>query len=160
VLKVKPEQVTLVPDPPGVLTSNAGWDTKTNLSFLKEVITEFKNSRIRTSIFVDTNFVNIENAVATGTSRIELYTEPYAHNYSINKENAIAPFKAAAFIAKELGLGVNAGHDLNQENLEFFASQIPFLSEVSIGHAIISDALYLGIENVIGIYKRKLNSAV
>jgi pyridoxine 5-phosphate synthase len=160
VLKVKPEQVTLVPDPPGVLTSNAGWDTKTNLSFLKEIITEFNNSKIRTSIFVDTNFVNIENAVATGTNRIELYTEPYAHNFSFNKENAIAPFKAAAIIAKELGLGVNAGHDLNQENLEFFASQIPFLSEVSIGHAIISDALYLGIENVIGIYKRKLNSAV
>jgi len=160
VLKVKPEQVTLVPDPPGVLTSNAGWDTKTNLSFLKEIITEFNKSKIRTSIFVDTNFVNIENAVATGTNRIELYTEPYAHNFSINKHIAIAPFKAAAIIAKELGLGVNAGHDLNQENLEFFASQIPFLSEVSIGHAIISDALYLGIENVIGIYKRKLNSAV
>jgi len=156
VLKTKPAQVTLVPDPPGVLTSNAGWDTLKYQSFLREIIAEFNSQNIRTSIFVDTNFVNIENAASTGTMRIELYTEPFAANYSIDKITAVAPFKAAAMLATQLGLGINAGHDLNMENLAFFASEVIGLNEVSIGHAIISDSLYLGIENVIGIYKRKL----
>jgi len=158
VLSVKPQQVTLVPDPPNVLTSNAGWDTKKNSTFLKEIITEFNKAGIRTSIFVDTNIENILHASETGTKRIELYTEPYAANFSLDKLNAVTPFKEAALFASELGLGINAGHDLNQQNLDFFATQIPQLSEVSIGHAIISDALYLGIENVIGIYKRKLRN--
>jgi len=158
VLSVKPQQVTLVPDPPSVLTSNAGWDTKKNSTFLKEIITEFNKAGIRTSIFVDTNIENILHASETGTKRIELYTEPYAANFSLDKLNAVTPFKEAALFASELGLGINAGHDLNQQNLDFFATQIPQLSEVSIGHAIISDALYLGIENVIGIYKRKLRN--
>jgi len=158
VLSVKPHQVTLVPDPPNVLTSNAGWDTKKNSTFLKEIITEFNKAGIRTSIFVDTNIENILHASETGTKRIELYTEPYAANFSLDKLNAVTPFKEAALFASELGLGINAGHDLNQQNLDFFATQIPQLSEVSIGHAIISDALYLGIENVIGIYKRKLRN--
>jgi len=158
VLSVKPQQVTLVPDPPSVLTSNAGWDTKKNSTFLKEIITEFNKAGIRTSIFVDTNIENILHASGTGTKRIELYTEPYAANFSLDKLNAVTPFKEAALFASELGLGINAGHDLNQQNLDFFATQIPQLSEVSIGHAIISDALYLGIENVIGIYKRKLRN--
>jgi len=158
VLSVKPQQVTLVPDPPNVLTSNAGWDTKKNSTFLKEIITEFNKAGIRTSIFVDTNIENILHASETGTKRIELYTEPYAANFSLDKLNAVTPFKEAALFASELGLGINAGHDLNQQNLDFFATQIPQLNEVSIGHAIISDALYLGIENVIGIYKRKLRN--
>jgi len=158
VLSVKPHQVTLVPDPPNVLTSNAGWDTKKNSKFLKEIITEFNKAGIRTSIFVDTNIENILHASETGTKRIELYTEPYAANFSLDKLNAVTPFKEAALFASELGLGINAGHDLNQQNLDFFATQIPQLNEVSIGHAIISDALYLGIENVIGIYKRKLRN--
>lgn len=156
VLKVKPTQVTLVPDPPDVLTSNAGWDTVKNKSLLQEVISEFKLAGVRTSIFVDTNLSNIEGAVGTGTDRIELYTEPYADTYPINKEKAIADFVVAAQKAKELGLGINAGHDLSLDNLKYFSQQIPFLDEVSIGHALISDALYYGLENTVQLYKRLL----
>lgn len=156
VLKVKPEQVTLVPDPPGAITSNAGWDTIKNESFLKEVVTEFKNSGIRTSIFIDTNLDNISNAANTGTDRIELYTEPYAQNYPINKEAAIKPFAEAALLAKKCGLGLNAGHDLSLENLKYFNDNIVGLDEVSIGHALISDALYYGLENTIQMYLRQL----
>jgi pyridoxine 5-phosphate synthase len=156
VLQVKPEQVTLVPDPPGVLTSNAGWNVKENMSFLKDVISAFNTAGIRTSIFVDTEKQNIELAPQTGTNRIELYTEPFANDFEKNADAAVKPFVEAALLAQQLGLGINAGHDLSMQNLAFFAQHIPFMNEVSIGHAIISDALYLGIENVIGIYKRKL----
>ena len=156
VIDVKPTQVTLVPDPPNVLTSNAGWDTVKHKDFLKKVISEFNNAGIRTSIFVDTKFENIEGALATGTDRIELYTEPYADNYPKNKKEAIADFISAAKKAKELGLGINAGHDLSLDNLEYFSKEIPFLDEVSIGHALISDALYLGLENSVQMYKRLL----
>lgn len=157
VLKIQPQQVTLVPDPPEALTSNAGWDTKTHLEFLKEVIGRFSEAGIRTSIFVDTNLENVEFAAKTGTDRIELYTEPYCVNYKINKENAVKPFVEAANLAKKLGLSVNAGHDLNLENLKYFAQQIPFLKEVSIGHALISDALYLGLSETIKRYKEQLS---
>ena len=157
VLKIQPQQVTLVPDPPEALTSNAGWDTKTHLEFLKEVISRFSEAGIRTSIFVDTNLENVEFAAKTGTDRIELYTEPYCANYKINKENAVKPFVEAANFAKLLGLSVNAGHDLNLENLKYFAQQIPFLKEVSIGHALISDALYLGLSETIKRYKEQLS---
>ena len=156
VIDVKPTQVTLVPDPPDVLTSNAGWDTVKHKDFLKKVISEFKNAGIRTSIFVDTKFKNIEGALVTGTDRIELYTEPFADNYPTNKKEAIADFINAAQKAKELGLGINAGHDLSLDNLEYFSKEIPFLDEVSIGHALISDALYLGLENSVQMYKRLL----
>jgi pyridoxine 5-phosphate synthase len=156
VLKVKPHQVTLVPDPPEALTSNAGWDTQKNKDFLKEVIAGLKSAGIRTSIFVDTDLKNIENAIHTGTDRIELYTEEYAKNFHIDKESAIVPYKKAAERALELGLGINAGHDLNLYNLKYFAAHIPGLLEVSIGHALISDALYLGLENTIQLYLRQL----
>lgn len=156
VLKAKPAQVTLVPDPPEAITSNAGWDTVTNKKFLQEVINIFKKAGIRTSIFVDTNLDNIEGAALTGTDRIELYTEPYATNYSKNKEEAIAPFIIAAERAHKLGLGINAGHDLSLENLKYFYNNIPNLDEVSIGHALISDALYFGLENTVQMYKRQL----
>ncbi|MCO6500502.1 MAG: pyridoxine 5'-phosphate synthase [Vicingus serpentipes] len=152
VLDVQPEQVTLVPDPPGVLTSNAGWDTLKQKDFLKEVIAEFKAQGIRTSIFVDTELVNIENALETGTDRIELYTGPYAEQFNDDKEVAIAPFIKAAQLANELGLAINAGHDLNLENLAYFQKRIPNLQEVSIGHALISDALYFGLESTIQKY--------
>ena len=152
VLEVKPEQVTLVPDPPGVLTSNAGWDTKKQKDFLKEVIAEFNSNGIRTSIFVDTKLENIENAVATGTNRIELYTGPYAEHFNKNKEKAISDFVKAATLANNLGLGINAGHDLNLENLAYFKQNIVNLQEVSIGHALISDALYYGLELTIKKY--------
>ena len=152
VLDVKPEQVTLVPDPPGVLTSDAGWDTLKQKDFLKEVIDEFKTNGIRTSIFVDTELVNIENAVGTGTDRIELYTGPYAEEFLADKKSAIEPFIKAAQLANELGLGINAGHDLNLENLTYFQENIPNLKEVSIGHALISDALYFGLESTIQKY--------
>lgn len=156
VLEVKPHQVTLVPDSPDAITSNAGWDTIKNESFLKEVITEFKNNGIRTSIFIETDEKMILNAVKTGADRIELYTESYADNFSKNKETAIKPFIAAAKVANEVGLGINAGHDLNLDNLNYFAQNIPGLLEVSIGHALISDALYLGLENAIQMYLRQL----
>lgn len=152
VLEVKPEQVTLVPDPPGVLTSNAGWDTLKQKDFLKEVVAEFKKHDIRTSLFVDTNLVNIENAVGTGTDRIELYTGPYAEHFPINKAEAIKDFVAAANLANQLGLGINAGHDLSLENLTYFKQNINGLLEVSIGHALISDALYFGLEETIKKY--------
>ncbi len=156
VLEVKPHQVTLVPDAPDAITSNAGWDTIKNESFLKEVITEFKNNGIRTSIFIDANEKMIRNAVKTGADRIELYTESYAKDYPKNKEAAIKDFIIAANAANELGLGINAGHDLDLNNLKYFAQNIPGLLEVSIGHALISDALYLGLENTVQMYLREL----
>lgn len=153
---VKPHQVTLVPDPPEAITSSAGWDTVNNLEFLKEVVAGFQSYGIRVSIFVDTNLKNIEYAALSGTDRVELYTEPYATNFPINKETAIAPFIEAAMLAKKLGLGLNAGHDLSLENLKYFHSSIPWLDEVSIGHALIADALYFGLENTIKRYKKQL----
>ncbi len=152
VLAIKPAQVTLVPDPPGVLTSNAGWDTIKQKDFLKEVIAEFKQHNIRTSIFVDTNLENIKNAVDTGTDRVEFYTGPYAEDFSNNKEKAIAPYVEAANLAHSLGLEINAGHDLNLDNLAYFKSKIPYLKEVSIGHALVCDALYFGMEMTIKKY--------
>ena len=154
VLEINPEQVTLVPDGPDVITSCAGWDTKKFQSYLKEIISIFQEKGIRTSIFVDPEIEMIEGAKLCGTERIELYTEDYATNYLSNKEKAIAPYIEAAKKATELGLGINAGHDLSLENLEYFAKHIPNLAEVSIGHALISDALYLGLENSIQMYKR------
>jgi len=156
VLEIKPEQVTLVPDAPGVLTSNAGWNTIKHKSFLTEIISDFKNAGIRTSIFIDTNLGNIEHAKATGTNRIELYTEPYAINFNKNKEDAILPFSKAAEKAFELGLGINAGHDLDLDNLKFFNENVSNLNEVSIGHALISDALYFGLHNTIQMYLKQL----
>ena len=149
---IRPDQVTLVPDPPHVLTSNAGWDTVKNMLFLKEVISELKKSGARVSIFVDTLFSNVENAAETGTDRIELYTEPYAENYHINREKAIEPFVKAAEIAMKNGIGINAGHDLNLDNLNYFYKNIPGLLEVSIGHALISDSLYFGLEETVKKY--------
>jgi pyridoxine 5-phosphate synthase len=156
VTSVKPHQVTLVPDPPDAVTSNAGWDTLKNRSFLSEIVARFKENGIRTSIFVDTNPVNIENAALIATDRVELYTEPFAHNFNFNPELAVQPFVNAALIARDSGLGLNAGHDLNRINLRFFHIHIPWLNEVSIGHALISDALYFGLENTIQMYKREL----
>lgn len=152
VLEVKPTQVTLVPDPPGVLTSNAGWDTVKQKDFLKEVIATFHQANIRTSIFIDTQLTNIENAVETGTKRIELYTGPYAEEFAANKAAAVAPYVKAAELAHQLGLEINAGHDLNLDNLTYFKSNIPYLKEVSIGHALICDALYFGLETTIKKY--------
>ncbi len=154
--EVKPDQVTLVPDPPDAITSSEGWNTIKCKSFLSEVIAELKAYGIRSSIFIDTNLKYIENAVETGTDRIELYTEPYARNYPSDPANAIAAFKEAAARAAEIGLGLNAGHDLNLENLKYFNDSIPGLLEVSIGHALISDALYFGLENTIQLYLRQL----
>ena len=156
VVDVLPEQVTLVPDGPNVLTSCAGWDTIKFQDYLKEIIAEFKEHGIRTSIFVDPKLEMIEGAKLCGTDRIELYTEDYATKYVDDKEKAIAPYILAANKASELCLEINAGHDLSLENLEFFAKEIPDLAEVSIGHALISDALYLGLENSIQMYKRLL----
>jgi len=156
VISVKPAQVTLVPDPPDVLTSNAGWDTVKNKSFLKEIITDFKNAGIRTSIFVDTEANNIINAADTGTDRVELYTEPYVNNYLNNKELAVKPFTEATILAIKNGLEINAGHDLSLENLKYFNQNVKGLSEVSIGHALISDALYYGLDNTIKMYLRLL----
>ena len=156
VLDIKPTQVTLVPDPPDALTSNAGWDTIKNKSFLKEVITRFKSAGVRTSIFIETDSELIKNAVETGTDRIELYTEPFAANYDKNREQAIEPFIKAAKTANNAGLGLNAGHDLDLNNLKYFNQNIPGLLEVSIGHALISDALYLGLENSVQMYLREL----
>ena len=156
VLAIKPEQVTLVPDGPDVITSCAGWDTIKFQSYLKEITSIFQEKGIRTSIFVDPEIEMIEGSKRCGTDRIELYTEDYATNYLSNKEKAIAPYVEAAKKATELGLEINAGHDLSLENLEYFAKKIPNLAEVSIGHALISDALYLGLENAIQMYKRLL----
>lgn len=156
VLEIHPEQVTLVPDGPNVLTSCAGWDTIKFQDYLKEIISIFKERGIRTSIFVDPVEVMIEGAKNCGTDRIELYTEDYARGYSTDREKAITPYIEVAKKASELGLEINAGHDLNLENLEYFAKEIPNLKEVSIGHALISDAIYLGLENTIQMYKRLL----
>jgi pyridoxine 5-phosphate synthase len=156
VLAVKPDQVTLVPDPPEAITSNAGWDTIKHQSFLKEVIDEFHEAGIRVSVFVDTDIDNIKNAVKTGADRVELYTEPYATNYKINREKAVAPFALASQAAHEVGLRINAGHDLSLENLAYFYQNVPYLEEVSIGHALISDALYYGLEKTIQLYKEQL----
>jgi len=158
VLEVKPTQVTLVPDAVDAITSNAGWDTVKHKSFLQEVITTFKDQGIRTSIFVDPVQEMIEGAKATGTDRIELYTESYATQYPTNKEEAVRPYIESAFIANELGLGINAGHDLSLENIAYFKNSIPNLLEVSIGHALVSEALYEGFESVVAQYLKKLNS--
>lgn len=152
VLKVKPTQVTLVPDAPDQITSNAGWDTKKNLAFLTEIVGEFKEKGIRTSIFVNAEPEMVEYAAKAGVDRVELYTEPYASAYAAGPEAAIAPFVEAARVAKSLGMGVNAGHDLSLENLKFMHDQIAGLDEVSIGHALICDALYLGLEETIKRY--------
>lgn len=156
ILEIQPEQVTLVPDGPNVLTSCAGWDTIKFQDYLKEIIFIFKQRGIRTSIFVDPVETMIEGAKNCGTDRIELYTEDYATGYSTDREKAIAPYLEVAKIANELGLEINAGHDLSLENLEYFAKEIPNLKEVSIGHALISDSIYLGLENTIQMYKRLL----
>jgi len=156
VKSVKPQQVTLVPDPPEALTSNAGWDTIKNLGFLQDIIGDLKENGIRTSIFIGTDAEMIEKASETNTDRVELYTEPYATNFSLDKEKAIAPFIEAANLANKLGLKINAGHDLNLENLKFFNENIPFLKEVSIGHALIAEALYIGLEKTISLYKQQL----
>ena len=156
VKKVKPAQVTLVPDAHDALTSNAGWDTKTHQDFLKEIVSGFQQAGIRVSIFVDTNPENIEYAAKTGTDRVELYTEPYATNYPNDKAAAVAPFVQAAKLAKSLGLGINAGHDLSLDNLAYLHQNIPWIEEVSIGHALIADALYLGLEETIKRYKAAL----
>lgn len=158
VLANKPEQVTLVPDALGQITSNHGWDTIKNQGYLKEMIGVFKNAGIRVSIFVDPIIEMVEAAATTGTDRIELYTEAYAHQYHQNKEAAIAPYVAAAKKANECGLGLNAGHDLDLHNLKYFAENIPSLDEVSIGHALICDALYYGLENTIQMYLRQLTA--
>jgi pyridoxine 5-phosphate synthase len=156
VLDVRPDQVTLVPDKHNAITSNAGWDTIKNREFLTLVIKRFRDKGIRTSVFIDTDIDNIRSAALTGTDRVELYTEPYALNYPLNREMAVKPFVEAANAAREAGLGLNAGHDLSLENLKFFHNNIPWTDEVSIGHALISDALYLGLENVIRMYQRQL----
>ena len=156
VLKVKPHQVTLVPDSPTQLTSNAGWDTKENLAFLSEVLERLNKAGIRTSVFVSTDVEMIEYAAKAGADRVELYTEPYASGYAKNREEAVAPFVEAGKAARKLGLGLNAGHDLSLENLNYFYQNIPWLDEVSIGHALICDALYLGLEKTIQAYKNCL----
>ena len=156
VMKVRPEQVTLVPDAPDAITSNAGWDTRKHLKFLSEIIERFQQVGIRTSIFVDPTEEMIMYAAKTGTDRIELYTEPYALNFPKDPEGAVRDFREAAVLAHKLGMGINAGHDLSLENLKFFHEQVPHLEEVSIGHALISDALYLGIQETIRRYKECL----
>ncbi|MCD8176915.1 MAG: pyridoxine 5'-phosphate synthase [Tannerellaceae bacterium] len=153
VVKVKPTQVTLVPDGPDAITSNAGWDVKNNLDMLSELVDIFRDKGIRTSLFVGTDTEQIQWAAKTGTDRVELYTEPYATLYPTDKDKAIAPFIEAAKAAKNLGMGVNAGHDLSLENLAWFSQHIPFIEEVSIGHALICDALYYGLEKTISLYK-------
>ncbi len=156
VLECKPTQVTLVPDAVDAITSNAGWDTVKHQDYLKEVIAEFKRNGIRTSIFVDPVLSMIEGAKETGTDRIELYTEAFAHQYGLGNLKAIEPYTKAAELANELGLGINAGHDLSLDNIAFFKQNIPGLLEVSIGHALISEAIYLGLENVVCLYNQKL----
>lgn len=157
VLKVKPHQVTLVPDAPDQITSNAGWDTKTNLAFLTEQMDVFDEAGIRTSIFVGTDIPMIEYAAKAGADRVELYTEPYASLYPKNPEAAVAPFVEAAKVVRKLGMGLNAGHDLSLANLKYFHDNIPWVDEVSIGHALICDALYLGLKKTIEEYKKCLH---
>ena len=156
VKSVKPHQVTLVPDPPEAITSNAGWNTLAHEAFLKEIIEELQSVAIRVSIFVDTDIKNIQNVAKTGADRVELYTEPYATAYPLDRAKAVQPFIEAAKAARDCGLGVNAGHDLNLENLRYLKENIPWLKEVSIGHALISDALYFGLEKTIQLYKECL----
>ena len=156
VIKANPAQATLVPDPPGVLTSNAGWNTLQHGAFLREVLTELKSHGIRTSIFIEPDLQLIDGAKDVGSDRIELYTEPFAASYNVDREAAVKPFVLASKHASQIGLGVNAGHDLNLDNLQFFASSLPRLDEVSIGHALISDALYFGLENTVQMYLSKL----
>ena len=156
VLEVKPQQVTLVPDELGQITSDHGWDTRKHKDYLKEIIPVFQKAGIRVSIFVDPVVEMVEGAAAAGTDRIELYTESYAQGYAANKSAAVKPFVAAAERARELGLGINAGHDLDLQNLKYLKENIPRIDEVSIGHALICDAIYLGFENVIQLYKRQL----
>jgi len=156
VLAIQPTQVTLVPDGIDAVTSNAGWDTIKHQSFLKEVIAEFKLKGIRTSVFVDPEFKLIEAAATTGADRIELYTEEFASQYDLGNKTAIKPYTECAILANKLGLGINAGHDLSLDNIQFFAENIPNLLEVSIGHALIAESLYLGLENVVNMYKYKL----
>ncbi len=154
--EVRPAQVTLVPDPPGVLTSNAGWDTITHQQQLRDVVARLKSLDIRTSIFLGTEPGLVEAAATTGVDRIELYTEPYAAHYAVDRDAAVAPFVRAAEVAAAVGLGLNAGHDLDRANLRFFAQQVPGLLEVSIGHALICDALLFGLENTVQLYLREL----
>lgn len=156
VLKIKPEQVTLVPDAPGDLTSHEGWDVEPNSEFLTGIVDRLRDAGIRTSLFVGTDIDNIKAAARTGTDRVELYTKPYADSYEADPEAAVAPFVEASKAAHRCGLGVNAGHDLNLTNLEYFARTVPYLNEVSIGHHLISDALYLGIGETIRHYKECL----
>ncbi|MDM9630508.1 pyridoxine 5'-phosphate synthase [Robiginitalea aurantiaca] len=156
VLQVRPDQVTLVPDAPDAITSNAGWDTIAHRDFLREVIGKCRKAGIRTSIFVDPDPEMIRGAAETGTDRVELYTEAYAREYPTDPEGAVKAYRTAANIAHEVGLGLNAGHDLSLENIAYFKNQVPHLQEVSIGHALICESLYLGLENVINMYKNKL----
>ena len=156
VLETKPTQVTLVPDAIGAITSSAGWNTIEHQSYLKEVIQEFQRHHIRTSIFVDPDLKMIEGAKSTGTDRIELYTESFAHQYGLGNKSGIEPYVKAAELANEFGLGINAGHDLSLDNIHFFKQNIPGLLEVSIGHALICESLYLGLENVVNMYLNKL----
>jgi pyridoxine 5-phosphate synthase len=156
VTRIKPQQVTLVPDPPEAITSSAGWDTVANHDFLVDVIAEFQKHGIRTSIFVGTESELIEGAAKVGTNRVELYTEPYATEYPEDREAAVKPFVMAAEVARDAGLELNAGHDLSLENLRFMKERIPWLKEVSIGHALIADALYYGLQNTIQMYLRQL----
>ncbi|MBG7630022.1 MAG: pyridoxine 5'-phosphate synthase [Bacteroidetes bacterium] len=156
VLAIQPTQVTLVPDGIDAVTSNAGWDTIKHQSFLKEVIAEFKLKGIRTSVFVDPEFKFIEAAASSGADRIELYTEAFASQYALGNKTAIKPYTECSILANKLGLGINAGHDLSLDNIQFFAENIPNLLEVSIGHALIAESLYLGLENVVNMYKYKL----
>lgn len=157
VLAIKPTQVTLVPDSIDQITSNAGWNTIEHQAYLTEVISEFKNAGIRTSIFIDTDLKLIEGAAKTGTDRIELYTEQFAVDYAAGNIQGVKPYTVAAELAHELGLGINAGHDLSLDNIEFFKNNIPNLAEVSIGHALISESLYLGLENVVNMYLHRLS---
>lgn len=158
VLEVRPQQVTLVPDAEGQLTSDHGWDTISNKDYLREMIGIFKSAGIRTSIFCDPNLTMIEGAADTGTDRIELYTEQYARKYPLDKEQAVAPYRKAARRAHDLGMGINAGHDLDLHNLSYLIKEVTFIDEVSIGHALVSDALYYGWENTIQMYRRQLNT--
>jgi pyridoxine 5-phosphate synthase len=155
-MKIVPEQVTLVPDAPDAITSNAGWDTVKHRDFLVGVIARFKDRGIRTSIFVDPEREMVEGAAQTGTDRIELYTENYARQYAMGKTDAAKPYTEAAVIAHDLGLGINAGHDLNLDNIARFKAEVPHLHEVSIGHALLCEALYLGLENVVNMYLHRL----
>lgn len=157
VLRVKPEQVTLVPDPPDVLTSNAGWNTIDQAGFLFDIIERLRSAGIRTSLFIDPDEEMITAAARTGTDRIELYTEAYARGFLLDPAKAVAPYAASAHLAHALGLGVNAGHDLDLQNLRFFAENVPHLDEVSIGHALVCDAIYLGLENTVRLYKKALD---